>query len=126
MMSAFQLSLKTSIDKKVQLQLSNIKKQQQLLDKARGQGQKSALMANLATAFTKPKAKVEAPVKLEAIERLFSGITNRISDMQSHQDRRMDMFENDINLKVLNIQDQIQYLIDTNEQQDYHDPNKNN
>ena len=60
-------------------------------------------MANLAKAFTKPQPVTEKPVKLEAIEHLFKGITNRISDMQSHQDKRMDMFENDINLKVLNI-----------------------
>lgn len=60
-------------------------------------------MSNLAKAFTKPKPEPEKPVKLESIEKLFSGITSKIADMQTHQDRRMDCFENDINIKVLNI-----------------------
>ena len=60
-------------------------------------------MQNLAKAFTKPKPEAPQPVKIEAIEKLFEGISGKISQLQEHQDRRMDCFENDINLKVLNI-----------------------
>ena len=40
-------------------------------------------MTNLAKAFTKPKPQVDQPVKLESIEKLFAGISGKISEMQN-------------------------------------------